>query len=44
MKLRVNVPKFLPLIILYLHSFGYTLFAWYIIGVRDCPLLQGFAP
>mgnify|MGYP006862736086 CR=1 FL=1 len=32
MKIRVNVPKFLPLIIFHLVSSGYTLFAGYFIG------------
>lgn len=32
MKIRVNIPKFLPLIIIHLSSFGYTLFSGYNIG------------
>lgn len=32
MKIRVNIPKFLPLIIIHLASFGYTLFSGYNIG------------
>lgn len=32
MKLRVNIPFWLPLIIFHLVSYGYTLFAGYCIG------------
>lgn len=32
MKLRVNIPLWLPLIFLHLVSSGYTLFAGYFIG------------